>query len=191
VYRLQVAADQSFTSPVVDKVVEVTREEVLHFDDGVAGNLFWRVSLLDDQQKAVSQSATAGLFLPKILAAPRPISPEDDSVMDINKMEKIVFRWEPVEGATDYQVVLHRTAAGLRSVVRSWTSTTPQIVFDQFEDLATGPFSWEVRAVERSDGGLSGQSPSVRSYFRIEQSSPLPAPAIVIRKTAAPSAGQR
>ena len=91
---------------------------------------------------------------------------------------------EPVTDVDQYQVVLYRSAAGLRSPVQSWTTSVPRVVLDRFEGLAVGPFSWEVRAVSGPENATRGQSRPVIAYFRIIQSSRLPAPHVVIRGNA-------
>lgn len=180
-YRLQVAGDQGFTSPIADTVIDTTQSAVITLPDNMAGNLEWKVALLDEQKGTLVESAAAAVFLPKLLASLRIISPADGSEIDINEVDKILFQWEPVAEADVYQVVLYRTAAGLRSPAQSWRTVVPRVVLDRFEGLAIGSFAWQVRAVSGPLGAARGQSRPVDSYFRLIQSSPLPAPSVVIK----------
>jgi hypothetical protein len=178
-YRIVVAKDRDLRQVLAEKTI-VSRWTDVELPDDFSGTFFWKVALLDEGMKPIMDSPIADASIQAMLAAPKALSPANGQELDINSIERIDFGWEAVAGADEYRVSLYRTTGGLREAVKTWSTKRTKATFDHLEALALASYSWELRAAASSADGRPRLSRPVDSYFRIVQSSPLPAPRIRI-----------
>jgi hypothetical protein len=154
-YRLQVAADPTFGSPLDDVVTDATSysSDTTYPADTV---LYWRVRADDENLTGLTWSAT-GTFQKK-LAAPVPSAanaPAGDQLP--------VWAWSPVQGAASYDLSVdlpdgsHRDFQGFRTPVASFIKMT-----------GTGVWHWRVRAEFPKDtsGSVPGPYSSSKPFTR-------------------------
>jgi hypothetical protein len=96
------------------------------------------------------------------LPEPKELIPRDNHEIgpaELRQSRTIVFRWNPVEGATGYIFTLsHETPGGSRELVRTGILETPSYTLENLSLLDSGGFVWTVEAVAAS--APDGQSPS-------------------------------
>lgn len=154
-YRLQVAADPTFGSPLDDVVTDATSytSDTTYPADTV---LYWRVRADDENLTGLTWSAT-GTFQ-KGLAAPVP------SATNPTQGEALpVWSWSNVQGAASYDLSVdqpdgtHRDFTGIRTPAASFIKMT-----------GTGVFHWRVRAEFPKDatGTTPGPYSAMQSYTR-------------------------
>jgi hypothetical protein len=154
-YRLQVAADPTFGSPLDDVVTDATSytSDSTYPADTV---LYWRVRADDETLTGLTWSPT-GTFQ-KSLAAPVP------SASNASQGESLpVWSWSNVQGAASYDLSIdqpdgtHRDYSDIRTPAASFIKMT-----------GTGVFHWRVRAEFPKDatGTTAGPYSPVQSYTR-------------------------
>jgi hypothetical protein len=154
-YRLQLAADTSFSNLLDDVTTDATSysSNTTYPADTV---LYWRVRADDENLNGLGWSAT-GTFQ-KTLAAPVP-SASNPTAADMLP----VLRWAPVQGASSYDVAVdlpngtHRSFTGLRA---------PAVSF--IKVAGTGIWHWRVRAEfpKASSGETPGPYSAMQSFKR-------------------------
>ena len=154
-YRLQVAADPTFGSPLDDVVTDATSysSDTTYPADTV---LYWRVPTDDENLTGLTWSAT-GTFQKK-LAAPAP------SASNPSQGESLpVWAWSSVQGAASYDLSVdqpdgsHRDYSGIRTPAASFIKMT-----------GTGVWHWRVRAEfpKDSTGSVPGPYMATQSFTR-------------------------
>ncbi len=141
-----------------------------------SGAFFWKVELLDDSGAVAASSRPSSFFIPRLFQDPKPVSPIDGELVDVNASDSIPFRWHPIPGADEYRITLYRINGTFKSPIHSWTTEKSFITLDKFAGLSTASFAWELSARSMSGDRIVGQSRAVLSYFHVAQSRALEAP---------------
>jgi hypothetical protein len=153
-YRLQVAADPSFSDPIDDLTTDATSytSNTTYPPDTV---LYWRVRADDENLIGLTWSAT-GTFQ-KRLSAPA-LSPDVPTAGETLP----VLSWSPVQGAASYDVAIDqpdgrtRQFSGFRAPIASFIKMT-----------GTGVWHWRVRAIfPQAFGSVAGPWSESRPYTR-------------------------
>jgi hypothetical protein len=130
-YRIQIADDPTFGSPIADVVTNstaYTSTSALPPDS----LLYWRVRANDENKVGLTWSAT-GTFRRR-LPAPSPIDGPTAG-------EEIpLLSWSPVEGAVSYDMHIEQVDGTKRDFTMRSTAFTPVIFY------GTGVWNWQVRA---------------------------------------------
>jgi hypothetical protein len=154
-YRLQVAADPTFGSPLDDVVTDATSysSDTTYPADTV---LYWRVRADDENLTGLTWSAT-GTFQKKLAA---PVA----SASNPTKGESLpVWAWSSVQGAASYDLSVdqpdgsHRDYSDIRTPAASFIKMT-----------GTGVWHWRVRAEFPKDltGTVPGPYMATQSFTR-------------------------
>jgi hypothetical protein len=154
-YRLQVASDPSFGSPIDDVTTDSTAytTNTTYPADTV---LYWRVRADDENSVGLTWSTT-GTFQKK-LAAP-VLSAANPTAGEFLP----VWQWSPVEGAASYDIQLDKPNGDTQ------TFTGYQTPAGSFKLLTgTGIFHWRVRAVfpKQNFGGTPGPWSATGAFIR-------------------------
>ncbi|HNY22795.1 MAG TPA: hypothetical protein PKO22_11675, partial [Treponemataceae bacterium] len=179
-YLFQLSANDSFEESLVSETIEGRRFSYTA-DASIPGTLFWKVSLIGSDGTIVATTDAQTVRIIRRLDAAVPTGPVNGERVDINDTNRIRFAWKPVEHAEAYEIDLYRVSAGLSTKVRSWRTGLCEVALENFAGLAIAEYSWAVTAIGRADGEYAPSVPVV-SYFRITQSSVLPAPRINLMK---------
>jgi hypothetical protein len=154
-YRLQVAADPTFGSPLDDVVTDATSysSDTTYPADTV---LYWRVRADDENLTGLTWSAT-GTFQKKLAAPVQNASnaPAGDQLP--------VWTWSPVQGAASYDLAVdlpdgsHSDFTNFRTPAASFIKMT-----------GTGVWHWRVRAEfpKDSSGSIPGPYSASRAFTR-------------------------
>jgi hypothetical protein len=154
-YRLQVAADPTFGSPLDDVVTDATSytSDTTYPADTV---LYWRVRADDENLTGLTWSAT-GTFQKGLAApVPWPTNPTQGESLP-------VWSWGSVQGAASYDLAVdqpngtHRDFSDIRTPAASFIKMT-----------GTGVFHWRVRAEFPKDasGTVPGPYSAIQSFTR-------------------------
>jgi len=151
-----------------------TRESKFALDGKLLGpgKYFWRVKVLDPDQKAarLSEIQTFTLVPFPLLAAPSNALPKAGVTLSVMQMEADPsLEWEAVPEATAYEVTL-RNAAG-----KALTEKTSKLAFP-LKGFAAGKYNWSVRAIDKAS--RKGEELPWREFTL--HFGPLPAPKSVI-----------
>jgi hypothetical protein len=154
-YRIQVAADPTFGTPLDDVVTDATSysSDTTYPADTV---LYWRVRADDENLTGLTWSAT-GTFQKRLAApVPKASNPASGDALP-------VWAWNPVQGAASYDLSVdqpdgtHRVFTGFRTPVASFIKMT-----------GTGVWHWRVRAAFPKDSGgtVPGPYSATQSFTR-------------------------
>ncbi|MCG9874859.1 MAG: FecR family protein [Leptospiraceae bacterium] len=123
-----------------------------------------KIPKLDTNLNADPKNQTA-------LLVPKAIYPL--SVVDMAKKDKLVFRWQKVPSAQNYELILRNGSSNGKEVFRK-TINTNQYVLTDLTILDVGNFSWEVKVYSETGDSMS----SGNINFKIILSNELEAPVI-------------
>lgn len=123
-----------------------------------------KIPQLDTNLNADPKNQTA-------LLVPKAIYPL--SVVDMANKDRLVFRWQKVPSAQNYELILRNGSSNGKEVFRK-TINTNQYVLTDLTILDVGNFSWEVKAYSETGDSMS----SGNINFRIILSNELEAPVI-------------
>lgn len=108
-----------------------------------------------------------------LLSLPVLLSPADNFVIGSDFLKEnrtIVFNWQKVENATDYDFVLYQknSDGGFKKIVEQNTKKT-SFRFRNLKKLDVASFEWQVTAYIHSDGNVEERhSNAAKNSFRIE-----------------------
>jgi len=143
-YRLQVAGDPGFNSPVID---QLTDETSFVPDSALPdGTWYWRVQASNDQLLG-AWSVTWSLTLFALAGPPDLLAPLDNSVI-CDRMPHL--EWSPVGGATSYRVQVDDDPGFGSPALDVNASGTGYSVP---AELAPGRYYWRVRALNDCEEG--------------------------------------
>jgi hypothetical protein len=149
-YRVQVARDAAFLSPVLSTTA--ARTHALFVAPSPSA-YFWRVAAVDGEGTAGAFSQVRPIHCeaeaPRdLLLAPEPgarVRPEDRE-----QPVRVDFQWTPVEGARGYRLVLAPTPDLRAPEAQTQLAEGPQV---SMEGLAPGTWYWGVFAGAAEEGG--------------------------------------
>ncbi len=181
-YQFLLSAKESLEDPLANETL-AKRSHSVAVGESIAGTLYWKVSLLGSDGSTIATTGAQSVRVIRRLGRAVPLAPIKGERVDINDSSVIRFSWVPVDKAEGYEIDLYRVTAGLSSKVRSWRTTESAIAvaLADFDGLVLADYSWTVIAVGLSGGEYAPSLP-VTSYFKITQSSTLPAPRINLMK---------
>ncbi|MEQ8352534.1 MAG: FecR family protein [Leptospiraceae bacterium] len=126
------------------------------------GTFFWKVQRLSSDGDVLGESAILNFKIERKLDKPDLIYPVPGSTVDMTELDKIVFRWKPVEGARSYTIKLYiMDGTGQRQLITRNVVGT-QFQFDDLSQLDTALFRY---TVEANAPGLDGEP--AQAAFRI------------------------
>lgn len=176
VYRLSLSDDESFITLSADK--QIRRNEVdITLPSGRTGTFFWKVELLDRDNRILASTPVSRFVRPKIIPVPERLSPSGRT-FELSTMEPLEFSWTGQTGIDGYRIAIYRSTGGILNAVGEWTVTDTRFELADLSMLAIDTFTWEVRALGRDENGEAASSEPARSYFRIKKNKPLPVPGI-------------
>ena len=99
------------------------------------------------------------------------LEPVPDTVIgpvQLRTSRTISFRWNPVEGASQYLLSISKQGSGMPVLVENRTEGT-QLILKDLAPLAKGTFVWKLEALSYdSDGELEQSGTPVESFFSID-----------------------
>ncbi|MBN1495453.1 MAG: FecR domain-containing protein [Spirochaetes bacterium] len=176
-YRIEIASDREFKSVVRAETVVGLR---LAAPVPGTGNYFWRVKLLDTGGTPLASEPRAFSIM-EALEAPGGAFPADNDKVEITSKRGMLFTWDPVKGATHYQVSLKRIVSGSEKVIFSTRVKETRYRFSRTELLDAGRFAWEVSAIRQQGRGAEVRSEPEQNYFTIKPGRRLEAPELKSR----------
>ncbi len=93
---------------------------------------------------------------PNKIANPSLIFPRSNSVVDMNKLDSIPFKWSAVAGAKSYTLKFVQQPNG--EVILQTETTAPNYNFTQLDKLDVGNFTWTVEAIPGLETAEKGSS---------------------------------
>jgi hypothetical protein len=90
------------------------------------------------------------------IANPTLLFPRNNSVVDMNKLDSIPFKWSTVAGAKSYSLKFMHQSSG--EILLQKDTVAPNYNFTQLDKLDVGNFSWTVEAIpglETAEKGIS------------------------------------
>ena len=134
-YRLQVATEPTFASPI-DDVTTASTEFTALKTYAAAKTLYWRVQAQDENNTGLTWSDTRTFQID--LEKPT-LDPATPTVGDASLP---VLRWFPVPGAVSYSLRIHEPGDTTPNVYSGYPSTAASFL----KITGTGIFTWEIRA---------------------------------------------
>lgn len=180
-YRFELSAHDDFRDPVVSRTLGA-RSIDLSIGSQEPGNLYWRALLLDGEGAVRATTAVSTIVKPALLAVPRLREPLRDASFDPVTIGSLTFSWDPVPGASEYEVRVFERVGSQDRVLRQIRVTDPVWELDDFAGFSFDRFQWEVSAIQGEGDTPVARSTSGRSWFRFEQTETLAVPKITVMK---------
>ncbi len=175
-YRLSVSDDANFTALSAER--QSRRNEIdITLPAGKTGTFFWKVELLDRNNRILASTPVSSFIRPKIIPVPERLSPSGKT-FELSSMGPLEFTWSSQNGINGYRIAIYRSTGGIQYAVGEWTVTDTRFVLADLSILAIDSFTWEVRALGSDENGQAASSEPAQSYFRIKKNKPLPVPEI-------------
>ncbi|MGZ3687099.1 MAG: hypothetical protein ACXWPM_07235 [Bdellovibrionota bacterium] len=156
-YVLELSQDPGFKTIGVSKALSTNQlsSSALNLTSGLWN---WRVRLVDKDRQTVKTSETFAFNygLHPVLGAPQGAKPDTGAAYNLLDMEDDpVLSWAPVEGATQYEVIVFqevpaRTPASAGGKAQNKQLLRSKISGTSFalKDLKPGKYQWTVRAID-------------------------------------------
>lgn len=157
-YRLIVSKAADLKNPVIDQPSASEGSQV-KLDPGL---YYWKVIQTGSSGEALGESRIERFTVAVRPAKVMPVYPLTQTPVDMTQQENILFRWQPVAGATAYRFRLYREP-GRKQVFEQLTPVN-QLMFNRLDLLDTGLFSWSVTARTK---GTDAESEETVVPFRI------------------------
>ncbi|MCB1168795.1 MAG: hypothetical protein KDK25_00590, partial [Leptospiraceae bacterium] len=157
-YRILVSQSQDLNNA---KVASTTARS-LTVQGLEGGTYFWKVQKLGSEGEVLGESALLNFKIERKLDKPVLIAPAPGSVVDMTDLDRLIFRWRPVEGARSYTLkVFQIDGTGQKLIL------TRQVAGAAFEftDLKLLDESLFRYTVEANAPGLEGEA--AQATFRI------------------------
>ncbi len=126
------------------------------------------LSIVDNTNKPVEQSSPKlKENPPNKIANPILLFPRANSVVDMNKLDSIHFKWTAIAGAKAYSLKFMQQSNG--EILLQIDTSAPNYNFTQLDKLDVGNFSWTVEAIPGLEGAEKGTTTSKFSITLGEQ----------------------
>jgi hypothetical protein len=185
-YRVTVSRAKDLSNPIAEITAHRTACTVALPPGATAGTYFWKVSLVDAAGAPQSESPTASFSVREPLVTPKPLSPTQGTVLDLNAIDALRFEWEAAPGAEAYELTLSRMTAGIAQPIETWKTDMTSLTTADFTRLALDSFSWSLVALRKNADGTESKSAPAVSFFKIAQGKRLSVPTIKVMKTKGP-----
>lgn len=174
-YQLLISSKKDFSSILIDTKTNKVYSEIILPKD-IYGTLFWKVLLLDSS-KTIAETPIQNFTILEAIQAPVPLSPILGEKLDVNNLDKLVFKWERQKEPRMYSINFYRMTGGVQSLISSWKTKERSLILTDISNLNLDNFAWEIRC-ETIDSEDTRISPKVISYFSIIQEKTLDVPTI-------------
>lgn len=170
-------ADDAGMKNVVRK--EETSRKELQWSNLKPGTYYLRVLALKDNLPR-AESKTVRIKIEDRLAPVSEVYPKDEQKVDVAQKGALQFRWQPVTGATAYEVRLLQKRGNSLVAIDTEVTKKPAFSFRNWRKLKEGELIWEVRALRTDDSGkIVQRSEPVQSSVQVSFGPNLPAPEVV------------
>jgi len=130
--------------PITEKsTVSSTEEEVEPIEEVKTAK---EANIDKPQESKTVETKTAQ---PTILKNPTLLFPRANSTVDMNKMDSIPFKWQPVAGAKSYNIKLVQESNG--ELILQTEVKAANYNFTQLDKLDVGRFVWTIEAIPEQD----------------------------------------
>lgn len=175
-YLLELSDKKDFSNiikkaPVTGTGIQLPRPKTDRF--------FWRISLLDRQNKIITRSNTASVTLSTALTPPVITYPREGGVIDVSRLNVVPITWRRTAGATHYRVKIFHFAQGFTRKIIDKEVETPGYTIRDMQLLDEGNFSIEVQSIKKSKNTLISQSIAQKRYFSLKLQQKLQNPEII------------
>lgn len=175
-YRALLAEDAGMKN-IVRK--EETNRKELQWSGLKPGTYYLRVLALQDNLPR-AESKTVRVTIEDRLAPVAEVYPKDEQKVDVTKTGSLQFRWQPVAGATAYEVRLLQKRGNSLVALDTEVTKKPAFRFSNLRKLNEGELIWEVRALRTDSAGkVMQQSAPVKNSVQVSFGPALPAPEVV------------
>lgn len=164
-YRFELSRDRDFKKTVRSDVVTGSSHAI---PTPAPGEYFWRVKLVGEGNAELLTSSARTFTVTAALGDPRGLYPVKNETVTVDSGKGLVFKWKAVEGATYYLFRLKHVVGAVEKTVLTDRVYQTQYTLKKVELLDAGSFTWEVSAVMKKDGVVSGQSRPERNQFSIK-----------------------
>ena len=167
-YEFELARDSKFQERLKSVKTDKSKIPTAEFQL-TDGTYYWKVKALDRAGNTLRASPIQQVSLNVFpaLRAPSSIQPTPGKAFDVIRTEETpVLTWQPMEGATSYEVTVSN---GKKQVAQKILNETQF----KLEKLPEGHYSWTVRAIDKLN--RKGE-PSIAKTFSITYGEPLQAP---------------
>lgn len=176
-YRFELSSDREFKK--ILKENDVTG--LVHaMSMPETGAYFWRVKLVDSAGRLLVSEPRA-IAIMKSLQTPGGVSPTGNEAVEITSRKGMLFTWDPVEGATHYQVTVKRVVGGKEKEIFTTRVAATRYQFTKTELLDAGSFLWEIAAIRQKGKEAELTSTPGKNYFTIKPGKRLSAPELKSR----------
>ena len=176
-YRLQVSTSRDFQTLVVDAATKKSATTTV-LPEGSVGLMYWKAVLLDSNGLTVAETKISTLIIDQAIPPPVPISPIRGEQLDVNTLDKLVFKWVDREEPYTYTIRFFRMSGGIKTLINQWETEDSSLLLSDISNLSLDTFAWEITAVSKTEEDVRQESDPVISYFKIIQKKPLSVPTI-------------
>ncbi len=161
-YRIELFATPSMKKRLVARE---TKNDYIELRDLRPGRYFWRV--VPGGVPAQPGSPLRGMSVSGKLPLPVIIYPHRNSTINVRHMQSLMFSWQPVRGATEYEITLYRYRGFYQTRLLTRKSYSPRFILKDFTILDIDNFMWEVKAVKKEKARVTAVSSGAKGYFSI------------------------
>ncbi len=163
-YRVEVAGSDSFETLLASKVVTGRQTSI---EDLPESALFWRVSLLDENNVVLSTSDSASFNVYKQRRTPQIIVPADGTSIDLITLDQVRFEWKADTTVRYYSLRVFDASKGRSNPMVETVLSQNSYVITDIRRFREKQYIWEVCALERKGSQYLAISDTVRGSFRI------------------------
>ncbi|AFM12421.1 FecR domain-containing protein [Turneriella parva] len=175
-YQVLIAEDAAMQKVLKKLNVEDTE---FRFTGLTARTYFVKVLALENNL-ARAESAAHQVVVQDKLPPVAELYPKDDQKVDITRSAGLNLKWQPVTGASSYEVKVFQKRKGGLVLVDSRVTKTTALTVSDLKKLKEGEMVWEVRAQQADrTGKVVQQSEPVRNTVNVSFGATPPAPEIV------------
>ncbi|MBN2436465.1 MAG: FecR domain-containing protein [Spirochaetes bacterium] len=135
------------------------------FSDLESGNYYWKVYLLNDDDRRLIASNSDSFSIYGNVVRPIPVSPINTKFP--HDTSSISLRWKPVPDATHYEIEIYQESSLISKLLKRATTASTSYSLN-IASYAPGSYSWKVRSIQKSGSVIVTSSDFSKEVFTKE-----------------------
>ena len=164
-YKVEVFRESGGGIPLVTQITNFTSMNIVLPG---AGEYYWQVTVLDENENIVLLSSQSNFEMVQRLSPPRITGPNETEVLSLLGSTPLDIRWQPVAGASYYTADLIPRNAAYPTVERESSAEIGWSIIEK-RNLRAGGYTLHVQAHTPLDGGITNSSRSAIRSFNLDQ----------------------
>ena len=160
-YKLYVSRTTDMSDLVIVRDFSLPSAVIKDFS---SGEYYWNVRLVSQNNQEIISSVVSNFKILKTIDRPSVISPQDNSTVDMTKLNVLSFSWKELRGVEFYELKLFRNVSGKNKEIFSTITKTTRYDFRKMEKLDRGEFFWTLQAFRKQDKQIIKSSISENKF---------------------------